>query len=63
LPRDERLEEDVVKHAASLLLLSVLSGAASVAAAADAATDYPNRSIRYMIAAILAHIDTEVAAA
>lgn len=37
-----------MKHAASLLLLSVLSGAASVAAAADAAADYPNRPIRFI---------------
>ena len=37
-----------MKHAASLLLLSVLSGAASIAAAADAAADYPNRPIRFI---------------
>jgi hypothetical protein len=39
LSSNERLEDDIVKHAASLLLLSILSGAASVATAADAAGD------------------------
>ena len=37
-----------MKHAVCLLLLSVLSGAASIAAAADAAADYPNRPIRFI---------------
>ena len=37
-----------MKHAAHLLLLSFLSCAASGAVAADAASDYPNRPIRFI---------------
>ena len=38
-----------MKHAARLFLVSVLSCAASGAAAADAAADYPNRPIRFIV--------------
>src|SRR6185436_20679482 len=42
-------EEESMKHAASrLLLVSVLSCAVSSATAADAAADYPSRSIRFI---------------
>ena len=37
-----------MKHAIHLILVSVLSCAASGAAAADAASDYPNRPIRFI---------------
>ena len=38
-----------MKHAACLFLVSVLSCAASGVAAADAAADYPNRPIRFVV--------------
>ena len=37
-----------MKHAAGFLLMSVLSGAVPIAAAADAAGDYPNRPVRFI---------------
>src|SRR5687768_16795766 len=46
--RTQSLERDSMKHAARLLLISLLSCAASGAAAADAAADYPNRPIRFI---------------
>lgn len=38
-----------MKHAAHLMLVSVLSGLASSAAAADAATGYPDKPIRFIV--------------
>ncbi len=38
-----------MKHAAHLFLITVLSCAAASVAAADAAADYPNRSIRFIV--------------
>src|SRR5258705_12935064 len=47
---DSQHEENNMKHAARLLLISFLSCAAMNVAAADAAGDYPNRPIRVITA-------------